>query len=102
MSKNDLIELTGTVDEVLPGSMYRVKIDNMQSIITCYTGGKLKQHKIKIILGDRVKLDDMQSVITCYTGGKLKQHKIKIILGDKVKVEVSAYDLTKGRVTYRL
>ncbi len=72
MSKNDLIELTGTVDEVLPGSMYRVKIDNMQSIITCYTGGKLKQHKIKIILGDRVK------------------------------VEVSAYDLTKGRVTYRL
>jgi translation initiation factor IF-1 len=72
MSKADLIELTGTVDEVLPGSMYRVKLDNMNSIITCYTGGKLKQHKIKIILGD------------------------------KVRVEVSAYDLTKGRVTYRL
>jgi translation initiation factor IF-1 len=72
MSKNDLIELTGTVDEVLPGSMYRIKIDNMPNIITCYTGGKLKQHKIKIILGDRVK------------------------------VEVSVYDLTKGRVTYRL
>ncbi len=72
MSKSDLIELTGVVEEVLPGSMYRVKLDNMQS------------------------------VITCYTGGKLKQHKIKIILGDKVKVEVSAYDLTKGRVTYRL
>ena len=72
MSKADLIELTGTVDEVLPGSMYRVKLDNMNSIVTCYTGGKLKQHKIKIILGD------------------------------KVKVEVSAYDLTKGRVTYRL
>jgi translation initiation factor IF-1 len=35
-------------------------------------------------------------------GGKLKQHKIRIILGDKVKVEVSPYDLTKGRVTYRL
>ena len=72
MSKADLIELTGTVDEVLPGSMYRVKLDNMNSIVTCYTGGKLKQHKIKIILGD------------------------------KVKVEISAYDLTKGRVTYRL
>lgn len=72
MSKSDLIELTGKVEEVLPGSMYRVKLDNMQS------------------------------VITCYTGGRLKQHKIKIILGDKVKVEVSAYDLTKGRVTYRL
>ena len=72
MSKADLIELTGVIDEVLPGSMYRVKLDNMNSMITCYTGGKLKQHKIKIILGDRVK------------------------------VEVSAYDLTKGRVTYRL
>jgi translation initiation factor IF-1 len=72
MSKEDLIELTGKVEEVLPGSMYRVKLDNMPNIITCYTGGKLKQHKIKIILGD------------------------------KVKVEVSAYDLSKGRVTYRL
>jgi translation initiation factor IF-1 len=72
MSKTDLIELTGMIEEVLPGSMYRVKIDNIPN------------------------------PITCYTGGKLKQHKIKIILGDKVKIEVSAYDLTKGRVTYRL
>jgi translation initiation factor IF-1 len=72
MSKNDLIELTGTVDEVLPGSMYRVKVD------------------------------DMNTTLTCYTGGRLKQHKIKIILGDRVRVEVSVYDLTKGRVTYRL
>jgi len=72
MAKDDLIELTGIVEEVLPGSMYRVKLDNVPNTITCYTGGRLKQHKIKIILGDRVK------------------------------VEVSAYDLTKGRVTYRL
>ena len=72
MSKADLIELVGTVEEVLPGSMYRVK------------------------------LDDVANIITCYTGGKLKQHKIKIILGDRVRVEVSAYDLSKGRVTYRL
>jgi translation initiation factor IF-1 len=50
----------------------------------------------------RIKLDDNDSVLTCYTGGKLKQHKIKIILGDRVKIEVSMYDLTKGRVTYRL
>lgn len=72
MAKDDLIELTGTIEEVLPGSMFRVKVDNMNVLMTCYTGGKLKQHKIKIILGDRVK------------------------------VEVSAYDLTKGRVIYRL
>lgn len=72
MAKDDLIELTGTVEEVLPGSMYRVKLDNNTN------------------------------TLTCYTSGRLKQHKIKIILGDKVKIEVSAYDLTKGRVTYRL
>lgn len=72
MSKSDLIEMTGTISEVLPNSIYRVK------------------------------LDDMDNLITCYTSGKLKQHKIKIILGDRVRVEMSVYDLTKGRVTYRL
>lgn len=72
MAKDDIIEMTGSVQEVLPGSMYRVK------------------------------LDGVEKPIVCYTGGKLKQHKIKIILGDKVKVEVSVYDLSKGRVTYRL
>lgn len=72
MAKDDIIELTGTVEEVLPGNMFRVKVDNLGQ------------------------------VILCYMGGKLKQHKIRIILGDKVKVEVSPYDLSKGRVTYRL
>lgn len=72
MAKDDIIELTGLVDEVLPGSMYRVKVDNMPNTLLCYTSGKLKQHKIKIILGDRVK------------------------------IEISPYDMTKGRVTYRL
>ncbi len=72
MAKSDLIELTGEVEEVLPGNMFRVKVDNLPKILICYTSGRLKQHKIKIILGDRVK------------------------------IEVSPYDLTKGRVTYRL
>lgn len=72
MAKDDIIELTGTVEEVLPGNMFRVKADNLDT------------------------------VLLCYMGGKLKQHKIRIILGDKVKMEVSPYDLTKGRVTYRL
>lgn len=72
MAKEDIIELVGIVEEVLPGSMYRVKVDNIVE------------------------------PILCYTGGKLKQHKIRIILGDSVKVELSPYDLTKGRVTYRL
>lgn len=72
MAKEDLIELTGIVDEVLPGNMFRVKVDNMEN------------------------------PILCYISGRLKQYKIKIILGDKVKVEVSVYNLNKGRVTYRL
>ena len=70
--KEDLLELTGVVEEVLPNSTFRVKVDNVGQ------------------------------VVLCYMGGKLKQHKIKIILGDKVKIEMSPYDLTKGRITYRM
>jgi len=72
MAKDDIIELTGTVGEVLPGNMFRVKVENMPNPLLCYMGGRLKQNKIRIILGDSVRL------------------------------EVSPYDLTKGRVTYRL
>jgi translation initiation factor IF-1 len=72
MAKDDIIELTGEVEEVLPGNMFRVKVANVPN------------------------------PLLCYMGGKLKQHKIRIILGDNVKIEVSPYDLTKGRVTYRL
>ena len=72
MAKDDIIELTGSVEEVLPGSMFRVKVENMPN------------------------------TLLCYMGGKLKQNKIRIILGDKVKLEISPFDLTKGRVTYRL
>lgn len=72
MAKDDIIELVGAVEEVLPGNMFRVKVENMPHTLLCYLGGKLKQNKIRIILGDQVRL------------------------------EVSPYDLTKGRVTYRL
>ena len=72
MSKEDIIEFTGKVHEVLPGNMFRVKIDQ-------------SEHEL-----------------ICYTSGKLKRHKIRVIAGDKVKIEVSAYDLNKGRVVYRL
>jgi translation initiation factor IF-1 len=72
MSKDNILELTGLVKEVLPGNMFRVQVEQMPNLLLCYMGGKLKQHKIRIIEGD------------------------------SVKIEVSAYDLTKGRVTYRL
>lgn len=71
-NKDDIIELTGKVDEVLPGNMFRVLVEAMPE------------------------------PLLCYMGGRLKQNKIRIILGDKVKLEVSAYDLTKGRITFRL
>jgi translation initiation factor IF-1 len=73
MAKNsELIELTGSVIEVLPNSTFRVQVENMPQ------------------------------PLLCYTSGRLKQHKIKIIMGDNVKIEVSPYDLSKGRITYRL
>ena len=40
-------------------------------------------------------------IITAYPAGKLRMYNIKIMAGDKVKVEMSAYDLTKGRITWR-
>ena len=72
MAKDDILELVGTVDEVLPGNMFRVKVENMPNLLLCYMGGRLKQNKIRIILGDAVR------------------------------IEVSPYDLSKGRISYRL
>jgi len=71
MSKDDIIEVQGTIHEVLPNQTYKVILEN--------------EHNV-----------------TCYTAGKLKQHRIRLVLGDKVKVEMTPYDLAKGRITYRL
>ena len=71
-NKDNILELTGVVKEILPGNMFRVQVEQMPNLLLCYMGGKLKQHKIRIIEGD------------------------------SVRIEVSAYDLSKGRVTYRL
>ena len=70
MAKEELIELGGVVTEVLPDSRFRVKLEN-------------------------------EHIIIAYTGGKMIQNHIRILLGDKVKVELSPYDLTKGRVVFR-
>lgn len=72
MSKEDLMRFSGVVDEVLPNAMFRVVLDNEQ-----------------------------KTKITATLGGKLRQHNIRILLGDAVEVEMSPYDLTKGRVVYR-
>jgi translation initiation factor IF-1 len=70
VAKEDLIQLNGYVEEVLPNAMFRVKIT--------------EEHRIIAVIS-----------------GKMRQNKIQILAGDKVKVEMSPYDLTRGRVTYR-
>lgn len=69
--KDDIINVMGEVVDVLPGTTFRVK------------------------------LDDMDKEILCYLSGKMRQFKIKVLLGDKVEVEMSPYDLDKGRITHR-
>jgi translation initiation factor IF-1 len=70
VAKEEIIELEGVVEEVLPNAMFRVRINE-------------------------------NYLLTAMISGKMRQHRIQILQGDKVKVEVSPYDLTKGRVTYR-
>ena len=70
MAKEELIEMRGAVDEVLPDSRYRVTLENGHTVVA-------------------------------YTGGKMRKHHIRILAGDKVTLELSPYDLTKGRITFR-
>ena len=72
MSKNDgSIELEGQIVDVLPNQTFKVEV----------VGGH---------------------VIVCYTSGRLRQNRIRLVLGDDVKIEMTPYDTTKGRITYRL
>ena len=70
MAKEDLIEMSGQVLEVLPEARYRVKLDNGHELIA-------------------------------YTNGKMRKHHIRILAGDRVSLELSPYDLTKARITFR-
>ena len=70
MSKEDLIEFSGTVTEVLPNAMFRVKLENEHEILA-------------------------------HTSGRMRKNRIRVLAGDKVTVEMTPYDLTRGRITYR-
>ena len=70
MAGKDTIEMKGTVIEVLPNTVFRVKLEN-------------------------------DHVITAHISGKMRKNYIRILTGDKVKVEMSPYDLSKGRITFR-
>ena len=71
-SKEEVIEVEGEVIEALPGTMFKVKLDG-------------SNHEVLATLS-----------------GKLRQFYIRILLGDRVKMELSPYDLSRGRITYRL
>ncbi len=70
MSKEDLIEFSGVIVEVLPNTMFRVKLEN-------------------------------DHVILAHTSGRMRKNRIRVLAGDKVTVEMTPYDLTKGRITFR-
>jgi translation initiation factor IF-1 len=70
MSKEDQIEMNGTVVETLPNTMFRVALENGVTI-------------------------------TAHISGKMRKNYIRILTGDKVTVELTPYDLSKGRITYR-
>ena len=70
MSKEDIIKLSGVVDELLPNAMFRVTLENNHKIIATIAG-------------------------------KLRQNNIRILAGDSVEIEMSPYDLNRGRIVYR-
>jgi translation initiation factor IF-1 len=49
----------------------------------------------------KVQIDDSQHVVLAQISGKMRKHRIRILVGDRVSVEMSPYDLTRGRITYR-
>jgi translation initiation factor IF-1 len=71
VSKEDLIITEGEVIDVLPNATFKVKLEN-------------------------------NITINAYTSGKMRQHRIQVLLGDRVTVELSPYDVTKGRISRRL
>lgn len=70
MAKEEPIEFSGVISEVLPNAMFRVKLDNDHEVLA-------------------------------HTSGKMRKNRIRVLAGDRVTVEMTPYDLTKGRITYR-
>ena len=70
MAKEEMIEMEGTVQEVLPNTQFRVKLTNGHEVLA-------------------------------YAGGKMRQRRIRIIAGDRVNLEMSPYDVSRGRINFR-
>lgn len=50
----------------------------------------------------RVKLNNSEKVLLCYLSGKMRKNYIKILPGDRVRIEVTPYDVDRGRIVYRI
>lgn len=50
----------------------------------------------------KVKLNDSEKILLCYLSGKMRKHYIRILPGDKVRIELTEYDLDRGRIVYRM
>jgi translation initiation factor IF-1 len=70
MAKEELLQFEGTVTELLPNAMFRVKLENGHDVLA-------------------------------HTSGKMRKNRIRVLVGDKVNVEMTPYDLSKGRITFR-
>lgn len=78
-TKSGVIEIEGEVTEALPNTMFRVKV-----------------------AGNSLPGVTEDKIVLCHLSGKMRIHYVRILPGDKVKLEMTPYDLTKGRITYRL
>jgi len=70
MTKNEKLEVEGTITELLPNTQFKVELDNGHQVLA-------------------------------YLSGRMRKYYIRILLGDRVRVEMTPYDLTRGRITYR-
>lgn len=78
MAKEGVFEVEGEVVEALPNTMFRVKV-----------------------LAGQIPGVDEEKIILCHLSGKMRLHYVRILPGDRVKVEITPYDLARGRITYR-
>ncbi|OGF51248.1 MAG: translation initiation factor IF-1 [Candidatus Firestonebacteria bacterium RIFOXYA2_FULL_40_8] len=80
MSKEGNIEVEGKIVESLPNAMFRVELDKPE----------------------KAPKDQKGPVVLAHISGKMRMHFIRLLPGDRVKLELSPYDLTRGRITYRI
>jgi translation initiation factor IF-1 len=71
VAKEETINMEGKVEEILPSAMFRIKLDNLNTVVLGHLSGRMRTNNIKVLLGDRVEM------------------------------EFSPYDLTRGRITRR-